>query len=207
MLQFHQVCDTASRVFTFEGIPPNASSNDYLNEGMGKRNPQQSIDRGFFYVFASKKGTLKDEYSEDWVVGNYLPAWVTSEDTFTYKVLGKWVASLWNHCVLDDVVYERYIFAAREGVQAQKRNLDACKAWKEALQEEQVELEAVVKRIRSNASLYQPFPEADLLRYPLLILKGASASGKTEFAKSLFKHPLELKVGNFQDGGVPAWLP
>ena len=209
MLQFHQVCDTVSRAFTFEGIPPNASANDYLNEGMGKRNPQQSIDRGFFYVFASKKGTLKDESNEDCVVGNYMPAWVTSEDIFTYKVLGKWVDSLWKHYKLDDVVYERYIFAAREGVQARKRNLDACKAWKEA-QEEQVEVEAVVKRIRSNASLYQPFPEvpavtswlsnftSDLLRYPLLILKGASASGKTEYAKSLFKHPLELKVGNTQ---------
>ena len=36
----------------------------------------------------------------------------------------------------------------------------------------------------------------DLLRYPLLILLGASASGKTEYAKSLFQQPLELKVGS-----------
>ena len=50
---------------------------------------------------------------------------------------------------------------------------------------------------------------SDMLRYPLLIIKGASASGKMEFAKSLFHNPLELKVGNsevfpIQNGGVSA---
>ena len=57
------------------------------------------------------------------------------------------------------------------------------------------------KRIRSNPALYKPFPEvpevtawlklfeADALRYPVLLLLGASMSGKTEFAASLFKRP------------------
>ena len=209
MLQFHKVSKKVSRTFTFEGVPPNASANDYLNEGLGRRNPQQSMDRGFFYVYASKKGTVKDASNEDCVVGNYLPAWASCPDAFTYKVLAKWVDSLWRHYKLDDAIYEGYIFAAREGVQARKRNLDACKAWKEG-QNEQSEMDAVIKRVRGNASLYQPFPEVpaviswlknfecDMLRYPLLILKGASASGKTEFAKSPFKQPLELKVGNSQ---------
>ena len=72
---------------------------------------------------------------------------------------------------------------------------------------EQAEIDQVVKRIKGNPSLYKPFPvvpavtawlgkfNSDLLRYPLLILIGASASGKTEYAKSLFQNPLELKVG------------
>ena len=63
--------------------------------------------------------------------------------------------------------------------------------------------------------MFQPFPEvpaardwlrgfaADALRYPLLIILGPSGVGKTEFAKSLFQRPLELKVGaltHFPDG-------
>ena len=104
-------------------------------------------------------------------------------------------------------MYERYLFLARDGVQARKRNLDACKTWRET-QEEQSEINAVVKRIRSNPAVYQPFPEVpqvsawlhvfktDRLRYPLLIILGPSASGKTEFAKGLFQSPLELKVGD-----------
>ena len=73
---------------------------------MGSRNPQQSMDKGFFYVFASKKGTVKDEFNEDCVVGNYMPAWVTPEDVFTYKVPATWVDALWRHYKLDDAVYQ-----------------------------------------------------------------------------------------------------
>ena len=36
----------------------------------------------------------------------------------------------------------------------------------------------------------------DALRYPVLLILGASFSGKTEFAKSLFESPLELKIGS-----------
>ena len=32
-------------------------------------------------------------------------------------------------------------------------------------------------------------------RYPFLVLLGASRSGKTEFAKSLFQSPFEVKIG------------
>ena len=45
--------------------------------------------------------------------------------------------------------------------------------------------------------------EMDALRYPVLLLLGASMSGKTEYANSLFRSPLELKVGpllHFPDG-------
>jgi len=207
MLQFRGVQDKSSKSFVFERIFPNASSNDYLNEGMGRRNPQQSIDRAFFYVFANKIGTVLDEANLPCVAGNYMPAWVTTVGIDTYRVQGRWPEALWKHYKLEDHMYEQYLYLARDGVQARKRNLDACKAWKEAAGEQE-EIDRVVKRIRSNGSLYQPFPvlpevaawqslfASDMLRYPLLILIGASASGKTEFAKSLFKQPLELKVGN-----------
>ena len=61
MLQFWVKQDRSSRSFAFEGIHPNATAHDYLGEGMGRRNPQQSMDRGFFYVFAKKQGTMVDE--------------------------------------------------------------------------------------------------------------------------------------------------
>ena len=35
----------------------------------------------------------------------------------------------------------------------------------------------------------------DALRYPLLIVLGPSGAGKTEWAKSLFRNPKELKIG------------
>lgn len=207
MLQFQQEQDRSSRSFQFEGLMPNVSANDYLNEGIGGRNPQQSMDRGFFYVFACKRGTVVDPVHGECVLGNYMPAWVSQPGVFKYRVVGKWPEALWKHYKLDDAMYEKYIFLARDGVQPRKRNLEACKAWAEAKEEEE-EMEQVVKRIRGNANLYQPFPEVpavaewltcfgkDMLRYPLLILQGASATGKTEFAKSLFRQPLELKVGN-----------
>ena len=207
MLQFWVKQDRSSRAFAFEGINPNVSAHDYLGEGVGRRNPQQSIDRGFFYVFAKKLGTVVDEGGHECVTGNYVPAWCSQDGAATYRVQGKWPEALWKHYKLDHATYEEYLFLTRDGVQARKRNLDACKAWSEA-QAEEAEIAATVKRIRSNPAIYKPFPpvravsawlehfKTDLLRYPLLILVGASASGKTEYANSLFQKPLELKVGS-----------
>ena len=47
-----------------------------------------------------------------------------------------------------------------------------------------------------------PFSQ-EVDRYPFLVVLGPSRSQKTEFAKALFKNPLELKVGSlehFPDG-------
>ena len=66
-------------------------------------------------------------------------------------------------------------------------------------------MQAVVKRVRQ--SVFTPFPavpaaqawlslfERELDRYPFLLAFGPSFTRKTEWAKSLFKAPLELKVG------------
>ena len=74
-------------------------------------------------------------------------------------------------------------------------------------------MKAATKRVRLNT--FQPFtevPEArawllrfhqEVDRYPFLIVLGPSRSRKTEWAKSLFQNPLELKVGTleyFPDG-------
>ena len=78
----------------------------------------------------------------------------------------------------------------------------------EARRAAQETLAARVKRLRSDPSIYRPFlliPEAqewltavrkDALRYPILVVIGPSRTGKTEWANSLFRHPLDLKNGS-----------
>lgn len=78
----------------------------------------------------------------------------------------------------------------------------------EAQVEEEAEIATVAKRICSTPGLYKAFPkipeaaawralfETDRLRYPILIVLGPSFSGKTEWAKSLFRNPLELKIAS-----------
>ena len=65
MLQFRVQIDRDSKSFAFQGIAPNAGPNgigrDLCNEGLCRKKLQMSIDRGMFYVYANKIGTLLDE--------------------------------------------------------------------------------------------------------------------------------------------------
>ena len=56
MLQFASERDTSVKDFAFRGISPNASTNDLCGEGLCRKRPQQSTDRGMFYVWADKVG-------------------------------------------------------------------------------------------------------------------------------------------------------
>ena len=56
MLQFCAEKEATVASFAFEGAIPNAAANDLLGEGWGGRHYQQSLDRGFFYVWADKEG-------------------------------------------------------------------------------------------------------------------------------------------------------
>ena len=70
--------DRVAKYFSWKGRNPNASSYDYLGEGLCK-NPrflQQAVDRGFFYVFADKEGSQKDDQGRACAEGNHFPAWV-----------------------------------------------------------------------------------------------------------------------------------
>jgi hypothetical protein len=44
----------SSRPFAFEGVAPRVDQNDLCGEGLCRKKLQESIDRGFFYVFANK---------------------------------------------------------------------------------------------------------------------------------------------------------
>ena len=209
MVQFTSQQDVLSKRFAFDGILPNAGPNntpggDLLGEGLCRKRLQQSIDRGMFYVWANKIGTVQHN-GRPVVEGNYFPSW--SDCKTTYMVQGRWCDQLWHQGKLNHDVYEEYVFSCRQGVLARKRNLDAVRNWEEE-RAERKEMEDVVKRIRTDRTVYQPFakrPEAeawlqvflkDELRYPILIVLGQSHTGKTEWAKSLFSNVLELKIGS-----------
>ena len=141
------------------------------------------------------------------VAANYEPCWTRA--IRSYQVLGKWPEALWKQRKLSTEQYEEYLYLTRDGVLAWKRNLDAVKEH-EAARAEAVLIAANTRRVRANAAVYSPFPPVpaaqawlamfceDRLRYPLLLVLGASHTGKTEWVKSLFKNPLDLKVGSLE---------
>ena len=206
-VQFPQAARRQSRSFIFESIRPHVSTSDYCGEGICRKKLQNSIDRGMFYCWADKIGTVKDPVGNPSVAGNYMPAWTNTP--MRYPVAGRWLDTLWKRYYLSHAVYEDYIFLARDGVIARKRNLDACRE-REAAALAAAEIAGRVKRIRSTSTIYEAFPtiqavedwqalfRVDALRYPILILHGPSFTGKTEYAKSLFPKHLELKIGTLQ---------
>lgn len=212
-LQFRQQVDKTARSFAFEGLVPNVRVGDYLGEGFNGKRQQQSVNRGFFYVFADKVGTQREADGTPCFEGNHVPVWVKAKKGQSrYPVLGKWCENLWKARKLDHDTYEEYLYLTRDGVLSRKRNLDEVKGWEER-REEQTEREVVTKRVR--AALFKPFEKVpaaeawlslfqeELDRYPFLVVLARSRAGKTEWAKSLFKQPLVLQVGtleHFPDG-------
>ena len=144
MLQFQNEIDRACTFFSFQGIRPNAGPNnrtgeDLCGQGMGGRNPQKSINRGFFYVWADKKGTCRDEEGNVCVDGNYWPAWFESA-AMTYAVFVDWPETLWKQYKLSHDVYDDLLPKCRHNYAAKKRNLDAIRQ-----REEEDAVEAEIK--------------------------------------------------------------
>ena len=213
MVQHLGAMDRTVTRFQFQGLRPNAQPNDLLGEGFSRRKMQESLNRAFFYCWADKIGTQRDAAGAQCNTGNYEPSW--TQAARTYAVKGRWPENLWKAHKLTHTVYEGYLYSCRNGVLARKRNLYACKE-KEATDDARRETEARVLRIRADPEVpfpevpFRPFPEVpaarawletfqeDRLRYPVLVVVGASSTGKTEWAKTLFKMPLELKIGTLQ---------
>ena len=216
MLQFTTSVNRSSRGFWFEDLKCRADQTDLLGGGFCMKKMQESINRAMFYVWADKKGTERDDQGRPCRAGHYEPAW--TDALCTYAVRSRWAEDLWKAYKLTSDVYEQYLFKSRDGVLPKKRNLEECVAREEA-EANAAEIEANTKRIRRNASLYKAFPlvpaaqawlalfRQDALRYPLLLVLGASFSGKTEWVKSLFTNPLKLEVGKLEcfPGGMRAF--
>ena len=196
--------DRFAQAFSFSGVTPNARPNDLLGEGWCGKKWQESVDRAFFYVFADKEGTATDGREQLCVAGNRQPAWTNA--LHKYSVKGAWLDKLLRAYKLSLATYEKYLFLCRDGVATRKRNLDLLKAKAEE-ETSQRTVEERTKRLRNNPALYErfkPVAEAETwlatfaserLRYPVLLVHAPSHTGKTEWASSLFKKPLELKVG------------
>ena len=102
-------------------------------------------------------------------------------------------------------VREAFVFVPH-GIVSGSENLEACQQ-----HEEGIVLNLAVEerslRMPSNPQLYQPLAkvsqaeewlklfEVDALRYPVMVVLGHTRTGKAEWAKSRFKHPVELKIG------------
>ena len=213
-VQFRQPVDWPTKCFAWGPRIPNASTDDYLGQGLSK-NPrfyQFSVDRGFFYVFADKEGTQRDKGGAVCVDGNRFPCWVQAPRATRYQVPGKWPLSLWQQHKLSHETYEDYIFLTRDNVIARKRNLDAV-CLRDDRVAEGAERVATARRVRARTfDQFTEVPEVtewlkrfeeEVDRYPFLVLLGPSRCRKTEYAKSLLKTPLELKIGvleHFPDG-------
>ena len=208
MLEFTTAVDWVSSRFAFDGLAPRCDVCDLLEEGFCRKKMRQSIDRAMFYCFADKIGTQRDEHGKQCTVGNYAPAWV-ADALFTYPVNGRWPENLWKAYKLTTDTYEHeYLFNCRDGVIYRKRNLEAVRERQEQ-ETEKAEMDEVAKRIRSTC-FNRPWPEVpearawlqrfehDSDRYPFLLVVGPSYTGKTEWAKSLFKSPHEVKVGTLE---------
>ena len=83
MLQFRTIVDRLATGFIYQGTRPNVSTNDYCGEGYCKKKMQQSIDRGTFYAWAEKIGTL-------YMACNYEPCWTQAKDKYQVLGAGAW---------------------------------------------------------------------------------------------------------------------
>ena len=156
MLQFTQPVDRTSRSFAFKGwTGPRADANDLLGGGFCRKRLQDSLNRGMFYCWADKLGTVRDEEGRQCTDGNYEPAWTDAACTYTVK--SRWAQDLWQAYKLSHGTYDGYLYKTRDGVLAKKRNLDACRE-REARDKQTAEIEARTKRLRGNKDLFPGFP-------------------------------------------------
>ena len=73
-------------------MKPRADPNDLLGDGWCKKKLQESFNRGFFYVWADKVGTQRDEHGDQCVAGNYEPVWESTVDCH-YDMKSRWAES------------------------------------------------------------------------------------------------------------------
>ena len=212
MLQFRKKLDTRAAAFKVHNWKPNIRQSGVAPLGqplLGGRHNQSMVDRGFFYVFADKIGTVVGNDGAPCAIGNYFPVWVP-DASYTYVVKGVWPEALWKQRKLTHEKCEEYLVLCRDGYTGRKRNLDAIK---EAELETATAAEILQNTKRIKATLYKPMKEfpvltrwralfledaPDAMRFPILVILAPSHCGKTELAMSLFNAPLKVQIGNLQ---------
>ena len=207
MMQFHIKVDEPRATFEVLGLKPNVrpGGGDYLQEKWSGDQAQTHINRGFFYVFANKKGTVLDDKAEPIYWGNYGPDWC-EHTKYHYEVKVAWPQQLWKRHKLEHEVWEAYMVLCRDGLHARQNNLNRVREAEEK-RENAAERAAVVKRFKADPSKIRPFKTFSVIetwraimlqerqRYPILVIVGEPDKGKTQLAKSIFPCPLQLDIG------------
>ena len=196
-VHFHWKVDVAEALdepnttcFAFHGVMPDARRPYAAPGSKAARgaNFQEASNRGHFYCWAPKKGTL-------YTGTNYKP-WER------YRVLGKWLDDLWTDEKLENDAYEALALRVRVGFAERKRNLETVRA-----AEKEMWIDRRVSRVDDALDeIRAPFRTFDAVkqwedsfldldfRWKLLALVADSASGKSNYAESLFSKPLVLTV-------------
>jgi hypothetical protein len=217
-VEFRRAIDAPSTIFKYKDINPNVRA-CYLGSalgnkmGRGRSGGRLYYDRGHFYVWADKIGTLRNADGSPRVFSNIAAAWCRNPKsrehaTFKgahhfYRVEPRWIDDLWSEDKLDDAVCKYYRMRAKKGLAAFSRNFE--------LQQEmeQQEFEAAymkgpTERVHKRRRKFLKIPPVEQWlrffdeeedRYPMLILYGESFSGKSIFASELGKNVLEVPIG------------
>jgi len=170
----------------FQGGLPNASPTKARGD-----NIRVVKDQGHFYAWAWKEGTLCVDTS------GYEP-WKD------YKVKGAWIDNLWSEHKLSHDVYLDYAAKVRVGFVARCKAVEAVKARErsEGLQRRRAEVARELAPLQSAfradvmASLapWRTQYQSMLPRYKLLVMMGASRTGKSTLARSLGGTPFTQTV-------------
>ena len=196
-VHFHWKVDVATALdeqntvcFAFHGVKPDARRPFVAPGSKAARgaNFAESSNRGHFYCWAPKTGTLYK--------GTNWKPWTD------YRVMGKWLDDLWSDGKLDNDTYEPLALRVRVGFAERKRNVAAVRAAeKEAWIDKRISLvDVAMDKIRAPFLTFpavrqweDSFVTLDF-RWKLLALVADSASGKSNYAESLFSKPLVLTV-------------
>ncbi|CAJ1441510.1 unnamed protein product [Effrenium voratum] len=160
-----------------EGVTPHASPCTARGPSV-----RDALNRGHFYVFADKQGTLEVATS----------GWVPWSD---YSVKGWWIDNLWTEHKLRHDVYLDYACKIRVGFSGRQRQVESVRAYEcaAAFQQKQQEIAGrlellkrpfrpdVLEALRPWANQYAELK----MRYKFLVLRGGSQTGKSTLAKSL----------------------
>ena len=214
MFQFRESIRRQAEDWLFEGLRPNVSVNDLLGECMGGRNFQASVDRGMFYVWVAKIGQVSSN-GVPCVAGNRGPAWTDMDTKYAPKV--QWAEKWWQLRKLTHEYYKELIVLCRQNVAVKLRQQEAVvqaeneKADRKRMGEDN-------GRIAKNPRLTKPYKTfegptrwlqmfaSDARRYPIMIVLGESHIGKTDWLVSLFRNPLQLRIGILTSEVWPARL-
>ena len=174
VLGCHKTVDRFARYFSFEGRCPNAAPSDMLGAAWPRSKQWQlSVGRGHFYVWADKKGTVRDSNGRSCAAGNYEPAWTPASEK--YAVRAGWPESLWKAYKLSDSCYNDYLYMCKDKVVAKKRNFEAFQSWRRS-RELAGEIEERTAKIRGGPSLYQPFGRVTLAEDFLCLFQKEASS-------------------------------